>query len=709
MYRLICTVFVLIVSSGIQAFSSEYKTEYDGTKWKLFNLYGYSGVKNEKGKIIIPAKYTSIKYEDESFTVKDNIGRVGKYTKKGKLIFPIYKYITVTAIKGVKESPFIVSSEEYGVLNRKGEVLLADIYTRIDPIVDNEYGSYFKIYKDGYMGIADFKGNIIIATGKYSYIERYVGDDKKVYYIYRIRGGGSGVCDKGGKEIIHTKYFTTKPRWDGNNIFYEVMDGNNLGTINQNGDFIKPIGMRFDQQYFIMEANNMQFSVWRDKNNKVFVKNALGKTIIPPLYDDINVTNNHFIVKEKQYMGLISTEGRVIIPTSERKISIGQMDNYIFATDSSGKTSIILYNGRTIFPAIHRRVYMHLAKIKTESDTLIYFCDSRNNWGIKDLKGNTLLQPIWDDFGCLKTKFGFYFTVYKGGKVGLHDADGNLILAPEYNKIKASTDKNNPFFFLWSSNYIGIADKDGNILINPEVFENISFSPKTKQFTASVGKRICKFNQSGKLLSDNQRQIQKEEYLSNADNAFSKGKYKQAAEFYGRALALAPDASLYFNRGVSYYNMNKYYEAISDFKNALDSRPSDRIKDRALDLIEKAEYYQEQKEIRQMQLGQAIFGLAMTGISYALQPKKKSTNNSSYYSASSSSSSSGSSSSETDAPSTSKKGKQKCGFCGGKGSTIEYVANYGIDNQPWCDECGKKVTSGHYHKKCSHCNGTGER
>ena len=51
--------------------------------------------------------------------------------------------------------------------------------------------------------------------------------------------------------------------------------------------------------------------------------------------------------------------------------------------------------------------------------------------------------------------------------------------------------------------------------------------------------------------------------------------------------------------------------------------------------------------------------------------------------------------------------KKKCGFCGGKGSTIEYTANFGIDTRPWCDKCGKHVTSGHYHKTCTHCKGTG--
>lgn len=205
----------------------------------------------------------------------------------------------------------------------------------------------------------------------------------------------------------------------------------------------------------------------------------------------------------------------------------------------------------------------------------------------------------------------------------------------------------------------------------------------------------------------------KDSYADLADAEFEKRNYKKAASLYGKAIDASPTASLYFNRGVSYYNAGKYYEAIADFKKTLDCNPSDRLRDRSLDLIGKSEHYQEQKEYNRMQLASAIFGLAMTGVNYAIQSNLKKKAASSYGSTSrgSNSSSSYSSSSYEGSDDTKSKirQKQKCGVCGSKGSTIEYTANYGIDNNPWCDECGKNVASGHYHRTCSNCSGTGER
>ena len=72
-------------------------------------------------------------------------------------------------------------------------------------------------------------------------------------------------------------------------------------------------------------------------------------------------------------------------------------------------------------------------------------------------------------------------------------------------------------------------------------------------------------------------------------------------------------------------------------------------------------------------------------------------------------SSSGASSGSEDVSDTrSSSNKRKCGICGGKGTVIDDVPNFGIDTHPYCEECGKTVTSGHYHKTCSRCHGKGE-
>lgn len=705
---LIITCFLFVFLSSAQTY--ELRTEKDGTQWKPFVKYGYFGVENAKGKVIIPAQFSYINYENGSFTVKNLSGYIGKYTKKGNVIFPPIKYGAVSDLAGIEDSPFIVFSDHYGVVDRKGNVLLDDIYTGIYTIGDNQTGYHFLLRKDGFTGVADKKGKILIAPDKYNSIGRNIGEDGKITFIYSIYGGGSGVCNEKGELIIHTDYFLTVPKGKGKDAYYEIFDGNASGKMDLNGNIIIPISGKKSAMINQVESEGKTYSIWRDKNNKCFVKNSDGNIIIEPTYDIIGFSNNHFTVWNGQYMGLINNKGKVIISTDKHFTAIGALDKYVIAISLDDKQAIYGYDGKQIFPAIHKNAILDVKKIYSDNDSIVAFRDAIGCWGVKDLKGNVLVQPIYDDVGYLESDLGFYFYVFKNGKVGLQDLYGNLIFEPEYKKITISTDKNNPFFFI-NTGYIGIADLEGNTIINPEMFEKITFSPKNKQFIGTVGKRRCVFSNTGKLLSDNQRQVQKEEYIDLADIEFDKRNYKKAAELYGKAIAVSPSASLYFNRGVSYYNASKYYEAIADFNKTLDSNPSDRLRDRSLDLIGKAEYYQEQKEYRQMQLASAIFGLAMTGINYAIQSSSKESSNSSFQSTSNSYSSSSTSSSNNRSEDVSSKPrqKQKCGFCGGKGSTIEYVANYGINTESWCDECGKKVASGHYHKTCTHCNGTGER
>ena len=51
------------------------------------------------------------------------------------------------------------------------------------------------------------------------------------------------------------------------------------------------------------------------------------------------------------------------------------------------------------------------------------------------------------------------------------------------------------------------------------------------------------------------------------------------------------------------------------------------------------------------------------------------------------------------------KKKNSCGVCGGKGYIVKTVANFGITNERWCEECGRTVINGHYHETCNVCKG----
>lgn len=712
--NLFTTLLVALFLSTEFMLADTPQTGSDGFKWIHFTQNGLEGAKDEKGKVIIPAKYIAVSYDNSCFSVKNNIGQIGQFTRTGKVIFPAYKYTHVFQIAGYKDSPFIVIGDRYGVIGHDGTMLLEDMYTAIKVYGDSQSGYNFMLWKDGYMGVADMNGKILISPTEYNAIGRILGEDGKLYFVCIRYGNGSAVCNKSGKKIIDTKYFMTVPAWENNKMYFEITEGNATGKLDLEGNLIRPLTAPQISKISTINLKDNLYSLWRAKNNKYFVRNPAGKVIIEPKYDWVaKADDEHFQVWDKTNVGIIDINSNIIVYPEKGYISVGCMKDCINAYTKDGKQSIIGYDGKEIYPARHKNVSLNVVNNEWIADTLISFRDQSFCWGIKNIKEKIFVQPIWDDLNFLNSKFGFYFEVFKDGKVGLVDTKGNIILTPEFQGITASEYKDYPFFFV-NTGYMGVADIDGNILISPEIFDSMEFNPEKKIFIGIAGKRKCTFSLKGELLSDNEKDVQFDEYVSKGDKAFDNKKYKEAAKFYGDAITINTNAALYFNRGCAYYNINMYSEAISDFEAALQSNPSDRVRDRSLDLIEKAEHYQYEKEQRQSNIAGAIFGLALSVVNYGLQThsyKKSKDNRTDNYHPQRDNSTTIYSSDYSDSDETSfvnPSKKQKCGFCGGKGSIVEYTANYGINEEPWCDECGKKVVSGHYHKKCTKCNGSGE-
>ena len=58
--------------------------------------------------------------------------------------------------------------------------------------------------------------------------------------------------------------------------------------------------------------------------------------------------------------------------------------------------------------------------------------------------------------------------------------------------------------------------------------------------------------------------------------------------------------------------------------------------------------------------------------------------------------------------STQQRHQRQCKQCDGKGWVVDYVSGYGTQKSTWCNQCGKKMMSNHYHKTCPGCKGKGQ-
>lgn len=84
-----------------------------------------------------------------------------------------------------------------------------------------------------------------------------------------------------------------------------------------------------------------------------------------------------------------------------------------------------------------------------------------------------------------------------------------------------------------------------------------------------------------------------------ASNYIKRGKYKKAGDIYTKAINKNPLATLYFGRGISYYNREKYKSAIDDFKKArLRPECTDEMKEKCEELISSAERLRAEQRAR---------------------------------------------------------------------------------------------------------------
>lgn len=717
-FKLFVVFFCWIVALSTFAETFTTQIEPDGYSWKQVERFGLFGASDLRGKVIIPAKYHKVQYENNTFTVKNLKGLLGKYDKNGSCLIEADRYAGINELS-IPNSPFIVIKDMYGVINHKGQRVLDDVYSYIVPIIEKKTGKVFYVFKkDGWMGVADEFGNNVIPSGKYHSIGNMYDGNGDMVFTYTIYGGGSGVCDRSGNTKIHTPYFVTQPVLQSKDEVYTVFSGKGSAKVDKNGRLITNFINEGNTIVQNVKVNNKNFTIKLNKNEEFVIYDSQNRIVPTKQYDWIGPSNNgeSFIAMKGLYIGLLREDGSEIISPSQKFIDITAFNDHYNATTPKNKKAWINRDGKVIFPAKYKQVDIFKVRAFTANDTLVAYCDDSNKWGLQTIDGRVIIKPEWDYVDINQQSYVTPINVYKDGKIGIADLSGNIIIKPEYSKIEISGDSSNKCYYLYNE-YVGIADLSGKMIIAPERFRKIEYNSTKKEYTCIEKGRICIFDRFGNLKRDNKNQYEASEYIFLADDAFESKDYKKAAKLYGKAIKLDPCAALYFNRGISYFNVEKYGDAADDFKTALNSDPSDNVRQRAIELYDEAIELQHQKEVRRAEIARAVFGLALGFADVALQTytrtKYANTNfdsassGSTYSSGSSSYSSSSSSTSSSSSSSYSPKAKQKCGICHGTGTLPKDAITFGNPKKEYCSQCGTEKFQ-HYHASCPKCHGHGE-
>lgn len=236
-----------------------------------------------------------------------------------------------------------------------------------------------------------------------------------------------------------------------------------------------------------------------------------------------------------------------------------------------------------------------------------------------------------------------------------------------------------------------------------------NINPYTSCYTGMV--LAIPVTQHRQEIEDNAKIVLNSDYY-NGQLYLDRHDYKKSIEYYSKIIKQG-DAALvaYYNRGVAWYNNGKLRQAMDDFSYVIKNDDLGRFPD-AQSLYNHAHSIQAQRDAEKAQMwGDLIGTLATTAATVYVAAEQNKKQSKSASKSSTNRSSTGYSEETEEEPSDvpSSKKSERCGTCSGKGYLVEYTASYGIVEYEYCDECGKKMQTTHWHKKCSQCDGKGVR
>lgn len=603
--------------------------EEDGFRWIQIDSLGFMGALSVNRDIIVPCKYRSIGYLNDGFLVHDNTTLSGLYNKNGKMIISPYQIIMIPHIVGI--SCYIYGNHKFGVVQNTGKTLIPQIYKDIQCYGygnKNSDGLYYDYYFecctfDNIIEIYDRDFKLIIPKErKYNEVTLYSCKNHGVLFfscttINPIDNYRSAVCDLNGNELIKTKYtFTNIYNYDNGNYIYQIQQGRGLGLINHKGDIItnlqgqeeEKILLTGNQYYLISDIND----IWRveDKDCNIIISNMLNGGYIIKIEG-----KSYFKTQINDNIVIFNEDGDCIIDEKYNYYDIRAEYGYFLCTNSDGKTSLHDKHGKLLYQA----TYDILKPYKWKCPYIIF--SENNKYGVLNfVDNNIIIPPLFDEIDLAQFSPN-YLLLKQGGHYGLCDSVGNIVLNVEYNgieKVYNGIGRVDDYLRVKKDGFCGIYKSDGTQLISPDRYTNIQatdtgFEAEIRVKGNSKPLLNVYFAIEGLIMDQNERERLLHDYERDAKIAFRQGKYKKSAKYYSLAIEIDPeDEYLLYNRGISYYNRNKFINAITDFKQCINiPNCSKDLQDKAINLIKNSEKYQAEKIQRRNELAGALLGVAL--------------------------------------------------------------------------------------------------
>lgn len=429
-------------------YTALYQTPVDGLI-KVKNSNKKIGFTNSTGKVIIPVEFQENTYLPAANRVilSKDVQKYGVVDYQNQVIIPFrYKYIQ-TVIKGklfsIREDGFkgqsalfdwdgkritpfiyqninpkkkivIVTKEQAkGILNSKGEIILAPIYRNLEQIQNT---SFYICKTDSVAKIIDLDTREIIFKNNYTDLNPLGGS-----HFMATKNGKQGLIDF-NEDIIIPFHYDKIYKADVSNFIVYKNKKKGLYNIYSKKEILKPV-------YEILEFNADELVILGEKNKPLHLVRITGdkvKKILKKAYDEIKYISPYLcLVSKNNKQGIYNLlTGKFVLPVSFNSIkkTIGD-DNYILKKDEKYYIYILLKNAliEKGFDEIYYSFDHHFFTCMADNQYSLY-----SNTGEKILGEYDKLDIINKDFIKFKTKDKYgIFSIY----------ENKIILEPQYNKV----------------------------------------------------------------------------------------------------------------------------------------------------------------------------------------------------------------------------------------------------------------------------------
>ena len=503
----IIVLAIILIIISISAYFIAKKVQEENRKYELEKISEYKyfivkednkyGIIDTQGEKVIEAKYEDIKIpnpEKAIFICYEN-GETKVLNDKGEEIFTNYENIEPLRLKNISSDLMYEKSVlkyckdgKFGIIDFNGKKLTKAIYDEIDTLQFKE--GELLVKKDGKYGIINIKGTTLVKTNydkieTDKFYEEENGYKKAGYIVSKIteQGYRYGYVDLKGKEIVETKY----------NDLYRIAEINS-------------------EDIYIICAENGKYGLI--KNSKKIIENE---------YQALTYTesNNTIIALKGKKYGVLSTDGKILVPFEYKQIDI--TGEYIYATtndenikifDSNGKETNMSENLAIInIPDTEYKLYIETVNEKTTYNIYRNETKITNNeyLYIQYLYENYFIVANLDGkLGIIddneKSKIGFnYNSVQKIENTNMVQALNNNtniteIYSKEMKKIceleNATIENNKEYIKLYNEDEVKYISKDEKEVKNTDIYLN------NKIFAKKSGNRWGFVNINGDKIVD---------------------------------------------------------------------------------------------------------------------------------------------------------------------------------------------------------------